>query len=326
MNIGAKITGIGSFAPEKTLTNEDLEKIVDTSDEWIQQRTGIRERRITTTEESTSYLAYNASMSAIKMAGIEPKDIDAIIVGTATPDYPFPSTACVLQDKLKNKKALAFDLNAGCTGFIYALSIADSFIKTGKCETVLVVGAEIISKILNWKDRTSCVLFGDGAGAVILQKDNFDSIKSIGLRSDGAYVDLLYMPAGGSKFPASPETVAKKMHTVHLKGKEVFKIAVNSLSSLAEELLEKSGTSIDTIDLFIPHQANKRIIDAVSQKLSVPDEKVFINIQKYGNTSSASIPIAFDEAYKEGLIKKGSKILMTAFGAGLTWGGAVVEL
>jgi 3-oxoacyl-[acyl-carrier-protein] synthase-3 len=215
MKIGAKITGIGSYAPLNILTNIDLEKRVDTSDEWIRKRTGIIERHIVSVDEASSDLAYNASMEAIKMAGINSEDIDAIIVGTATPDYPFPATACVLQEKLDNKKALAFDLNAGCTGFIYALSIADSFIKTEKCDTVLVIGAEIISKFLNWEDRTSCVLFGDGAGAIVLQRDKFDSIKSIGLNSDGSYAELLYMPAGGSKLPPSLYTVSENLHTVH---------------------------------------------------------------------------------------------------------------
>lgn len=325
-NIFSKIIGIGSFAPEEKLTNEDLEKIVNTSDEWIQKRTGIKERRRVSKDMATSDLAVEAAKSAINMANINVNEIDAVILGTAFPDYMFPSTACLVQKKLDIKNAFAYDLNAGCTGFIYGLMQADSFIKSGKIKTALVIGAEVITKFLNWQDRTSCVLFGDGAGAVILQANNKPGIIDIRLKSDGSFADLLYMPAGGSKLPASFDTVTNNLHTVHLKGKEVFKIAVNSLYDLASELLEKNNIKSSEIDFFIPHQANKRIINAVVEKLGLNNNKVFINIHKYGNTSAASIPIAIDEAYKNNILKQGHKILITAFGAGFTWGGAIIEL
>lgn len=325
-NIFSKIIGIGSFAPEEKLTNEDLEKIVNTSDEWIQKRTGIKERRRVSKDMATSDLAVEAAKSAINMANINVNEIDTVILGTAFPDYMFPSTACLVQKKLDIKNAFAYDLNAGCTGFIYGLMQADSFIKSGKIKTALVIGAEVITKFLNWQDRTSCVLFGDGAGAVILQANNKPGIIDIRLKSDGSFADLLYMPAGGSKLPASFDTVTNNLHTVHLKGKEVFKIAVNSLYDLASELLEKNNIKSSEIDFFIPHQANKRIINAVVEKLGLNNNKVFINIHKYGNTSAASIPIAIDEAYKNNILKQGHKILITAFGAGFTWGGAIIEL
>lgn len=324
--IFSKIIGIGSFAPENILTNRDLEKIVDTSDEWIRKRTGIVERRRIDKDKATSDLAVEAAKKAIEMAKIDLEEIEAIIVGTAFPDHMFPSTGCIIQKRLGIKKAFAYDLNAGCTGFIYGLMQADAFIKTGRIKTALVIGAEVITKFLNWNDRTSCVLFGDGAGAVVLQASDSPGILDIKIASDGAFADLLYMPAGGSKLPPSFDTVNNNLHTVHLKGKEVFKIAVNSLSGLAIELLNKSNISCEDIDMFIPHQANKRIIDAVADKLGLSKDKVFINIHKYGNTSAASIPIALDECMKENVLKQGDKILITAFGAGLTWGGAVIKL
>ena len=321
----SKITGIGKYTPEKILSNYDLEKFVDTSHEWIMQRTGICERKVVDSSFATSDIACRAALTAMERAEISPEDIDAIIVGTATPDHMFPSTACIVQEKIGASNAFAFDLNAGCTGFIYGLSVADSFIKSGKCRTCLIIGAEILSKFLNWSDRTSCVLFGDGAGAVILQKSKTPGIKNIILNSNGKYADLLYMPAGGSRQPASAETVEKNLHTVHMKGKEVFKIAVNNLSFIAEKLLEKDNLEASDLDLFVPHQANKRIIDAVANKLGLAKEQIFMNIHNYGNTSAASIPIALDEAYEKGEINKGENVLITAFGAGLTWGGALIE-
>ncbi len=323
--IYSKLTGIAKYTPEKVLTNFDIEKFVDTSNEWIIQRTGIKERKIAEQHDGTSDLAYKAAIEALERANVRAEDLDAIIVGTATPDYMFPSTACLVQKKLGNLKAFAFDLNAGCTGFIYGLSVADSFIKSGKCKTCLVIGAEILSKFLNWQDRTSCVLFGDGAGAVILEASSTPGIKNIILNSNGEYAELLYMPAGGSKQPASEETVANNLHTVHMKGKEVFKIAVNNLSFVAEKLLSDNNLEVSELDLFVPHQANKRIINAVSQKLGLTEEQIFMNIHNYGNTSAASIPIALAEAFENGEIKRGTNILITAFGAGLTWGGALIE-
>jgi len=324
--IFSKVIGIGSYAPEERLTNIDLEKFVNTSDDWIKKRTGIEERRRVTKDMATSDLALYASRKAIEMAGIDTQEIDAVILGTAFPDYMFPSTACIVQKRLGLKNAFAYDLNAGCTGFIYGLMQADVFIKSGKIKTALVIGAEVITKFLNWNDRTSCVLFGDGAGAVVLRADNAPGIVNIEIKSDGVFADLLYMPAGGSKLPASFDTVNNNLHTVHLKGKEVFKIAVNSLTNLAIELLKKSKMKCNEIDLFIPHQANKRIIDAVADKLGLNQEKVFINIHKYGNTSAASIPIALDESFRANMLKQGDKVLITAFGAGLTWGGAIIKL
>ncbi len=320
-----KIIGIGKYTPDKVLTNYDLEKFVDTSHDWIMQRTGIFERKVVDSSLATSDIASRAALTAMERAEISPEDIDAIIVGTATPDHMFPSTACIVQEKIGACNAFAFDLNAGCTGFIYGLSVADSFIKSGKCKTCLIIGAEILSKFLNWSDRTSCVLFGDGAGAVILHKSETPGIKNIILKSNGKYADLLYMPAGGSRQPASAETVEKNLHTVHMKGKEVFKIAVNNLSFIAEKLLEKDKLEASDLDLFVPHQANKRIIDAVANKLGLAQEQIFMNIHNYGNTSAASIPIALDEAYEKGEIEKGENVLITAFGAGLTWGGALIE-
>jgi 3-oxoacyl-[acyl-carrier-protein] synthase-3 len=324
-NVYSKITGIGKFAPDKVLTNFDLEKMVDTSNEWIVQRTGIKERKVADAESATSDLACRAALKAMERAGIEAENIDAVIVGTATPDYMFPSVACIVQEKIGASNAFAFDLNAGCTGFIYGLSVADSFIRSGKCKNCLVIGAELLSKFLNWKDRTSCVLFGDGAGAVILSKSDSPGIKDIILNSDGNYADLLYMPAGGSKLPANEKTVAENLHTVHMKGKEVFKIAVNNLSFIAEELLKNNNLNASELDLFVPHQANTRIINAVAQKLGLSEKQIFMNIHNYGNTSAASIPIAMDEAYESGEIKQGVNVLITAFGAGLTWGGALIE-
>jgi 3-oxoacyl-[acyl-carrier-protein] synthase-3 len=325
MEIYSKIKGVGSYTPEKIITNFDLEEIVDTTNEWIIQRTGIKKRRIADNNIATSDLAYKAALKAMEDASVNPEEIDAIIIGTATPDHMFPSTACLVQDKIKAKNAFAFDINAGCTGFIYGLYIADSFIKSGKCKTCLVIGAEIISKFLNWSDRTSCVLFGDGAGAVILKADKEPGIRRVLLGSDGSYSQLLYMPAGGSRMPATEETVENNLHTVHMKGREVFKIAVNKLSSLGEKILKKLNIDISMLDLFVPHQANKRIIESVANKLGLKENQIFVNIHNYGNTSAASIPIALDEAIKNGDITRGLKVLITAFGAGLTWGGALIE-
>ena len=325
MEIFSEIVSTGSYTPDKILTNFDLEEIIDTTNEWIVQRTGIKRRKIAEDSIATSDLAFQAGKKAIERANLNPADIDAILVGTATPDYLFPSTACIVQDKIGATNAFALDLNAGCTGFIYGLFLADSLIKSGKCNTCVVIGAEIISKFLNWSDRTSCVLFGDGAGAVVLKKSEKPGIKNIIIQSDGSFANLLYMPAGGSKMPASYDTVEKNLHTVHMKGKEIFKIAVNRLSQLGEKLLEDLKLKIAELDLFVPHQANKRIIEAVANKLGLKKEQIFMNIHNYGNTSAASIPIALDEAFESGEIKKGIKVLITAFGAGLTWGGALIE-
>ncbi|PMP78073.1 MAG: 3-oxoacyl-ACP synthase [Sulfurihydrogenibium sp.] len=309
--MGSKITGIGMFVPERVLTNQDLEKILDTSDEWITTRTGIKERHIADEWVKASDLALNASKEALDMAGIHPKDIDLVLVATSTPDMIFPSTACFLSDKLGCKNPMAFDFSAACSGFIYGLTIADSFIKSGKANNVLLVGSEVFSKIIDWSDRSTAVLFGDGAGAVVLSKSNDDSdILSTVMKSDGSHWQLLHCQVG---------------EKLRMQGRETFKLAIKSMEQVCNKALAKAGITKEDIKLIIPHQANVRIIDALAEKLEVDRDKVYINIQKYGNTSAASIPIAMYEAYKEGKINRGDYILLTAFGAGLTWGAIVLK-
>lgn len=320
------ITGIGSYVPGKVLTNYDLEKMVDTSDDWIIQRTGIRERRIIENGMTTSDLAAQASLKAIEDAGITPKDIDMIITSTITPDHIFPATSCYLQQKIGATRASAFDILAACAGFIYAISIGQSFVASGAMKTVLVVGAECLSKITDYTDRSTCVLFGDGAGAVILQRDvTKHEILSTSLAADGSEADVLIMPGGGAKNPASFESVQQRMHYIQFRGKEVFKLAINNITNQILETVERNGLKLSEIDLIIPHQSNLRIIEATMDKLGLPMEKAIVNIDKYGNTSSASIPIALDEARKEGRIHKGDIIMLVAFGSGLTWGSSVIR-
>ena len=322
----ARIIGTGSHVPEKVLTNKDLEAIVDTSDEWILTRTGIKERHIASNGEATSDFAYQAALNAMEMAGTSPEEIDMIIVGTITPDMNTPSVACLIQSKLKAKRAAAFDVSAGCTSFLYALSVADNFIKSGNAEKILIVGAETLSKITNYEDRGTCILFGDGAGAVVLSREKGDrGILSTHLFSDGSYGELLYMPGGGSARPASEETLEKREHYLRMDGNKVFKIAVKSLEEAALTALSHNDLTSESIDLLISHQANLRIIDAIGKRLNLPSEKIFINIDKYGNTSSASVPIAIDEANRQNRIKKNDLILLDAFGAGFTWGSAVLR-
>jgi len=322
----ARIIGTGSHVPEKVLTNKDLEAIVDTSDEWIITRTGIKERHIASNGEATSDFAYQASLNAMEMAGTSPEEIDMIIVGTITPDMNTPSVACLIQSKLEAKRAAAFDVSAGCTSFLYALSVADNFIKSGNAEKILIVGAETLSKITNYEDRGTCILFGDGAGAVVLSREKGDrGILSTHLFSDGSYGELLYMPGGGSARPASKETLEKREHYLRMDGNKVFKIAVKSLEEAALTALSHNDLTGESIDLLISHQANLRIIDAIGKRLDLPSEKIFINIDKYGNTSSASVPIAIDEANRQNRIKKNDLILLDAFGAGFTWGSAVLR-
>ncbi|PMP61870.1 MAG: 3-oxoacyl-ACP synthase [Sulfurihydrogenibium sp.] len=309
--MGSKITGIGMFVPERVLTNQDLEKILDTSDEWITTRTGIKERHIADEWVKASDLALNASKEALDMAGIHPKDIDLVLVATSTPDMIFPSTACFLSDKLGCKNPMAFDFSAACSGFIYGLTIADSFIKSGKTNNVLLVGSEVFSKIIDWSDRSTAVLFGDGAGAVVLSKSNDDSdILSTVMKSDGSHWQLLHCQVG---------------EKLRMQGRETFKLAIKSMEQVCNKALAKAGITKEDIKLIIPHQANVRIIDALAEKLEVDRDRVYVNIQKYGNTSAASIPIAMYEAYKEGKINRGDYILLTAFGAGLTWGAIVLK-
>lgn len=320
------IASIGAYTPEKRLTNSDLEKIVDTSDEWITTRTGIKERRIAPEGIASSDLAVEAAKKAIERAGIDPDSIQMVVASTATPDMLFPPTACFVQQKLGLKNVAAFDLEAGCTGFMYAISVASRFVETGDADTVLVVCAEVLSRILNWEDRNTCVLFGDGAGAVILRPASKDrGIVDFHLSADGNYTQALELPAGGSLNPATEETVQKKLHYVHMDGREVFRQAVTRMSESALKIIERSGISVSDIDHYIPHQANIRIIESVSKRLGIPTEKVITNLQYYGNTSSASIPIAINEAYEAGNIKDGDLMLLTAVGAGLTWGSMLLR-
>ena len=320
------ILGTGSELPSKVITNHDLEKMVETSDEWITVRTGIKERRILEEGKGNADMAFRAATRALKDASLNADDLDAIIMGTVTPDYPFPSSACVLEDMLGARGVFSFDVGAACSGFLNALSVADSFIRLGKIRTALVVGSDALSRLLNWQDRTTCILFGDGAGAVVLgASNNGNGILSTKLRTDGSYAKTLYVPAGGSLKPANCKTVERNEHTITMNGKEVFKIAVRSMEDISREALEEAGVGIDEVSLVIPHQANWRIIVALAERLGVSMDKVIVNLEKYGNTSAASIPVALDEAKRQGRIQKGNVVLLNAFGAGFAWGAAVVK-
>lgn len=321
-----RIKGIGSYLPEKVLTNADLEQMVETDNEWIITRTGIRERRIAAEGEATSDLAFNAAKSALNNAGIAPEELDLIIVATTTPDFPFPSTAAVLQGRLGAVKAAAFDLQAVCTGFVYALSTADQFIRSGMYKKVLVVGAEVLSRIVDWKDRTTCILFGDGAGAVVLEAEEGEhGILSTHLHADGNQYDLLYVPGGGSRIPVSHDLVDSRQQYVKMKGNEVFRVAVTALESTAMEALEYNGMTGEDVDLLVPHQANIRILNATAKKLGLSRDRVVITVDRHGNTSSASIPLALHEAVKNDRIKDGSIVLLDAFGGGFTWGSVLIR-
>lgn len=321
---GAAIMGVGACLPDKIITNHDLEKIVDTSDEWIRTRTGIRQRRKTDAETATSDLALIAAQRALADAGIDSDKVDLVIVATVTPDMLFPATASIVQDKLGASSAAAFDLLAGCSGFIYGLSVGTQFIACGEYEHVLVIGADTLTKITNWEDRSTCVLFGDGAGAVLLgPAQEGEGLLSFYLGSDGSGADVLLQPGGGSRLPDTVETVAQKMNTIHMSGQDVFKFAVKIIGEASLRVLEKCGLKKEDVDFFIPHQANLRIVDAALKRLELPRDKVIVNLDKYGNMSSASIPVALDEAVKTSRIASGDTVLMVAFGAGLTWGAAV---
>ncbi|MDR0890785.1 MAG: ketoacyl-ACP synthase III [Endomicrobium sp.] len=325
---GVQILGTGAYFPSKVLTNSDLEKIVNTSDEWITSRTGIETRRISDSDIPTSELAFRASIEALNTAKLTTKQLDLILVATITPDMLFPSTACLLQRRLGAKGIPSFDLAAACSGFIYGISIARSFIQSGLYKTILLVGAEELSKITDWTDRTTCVLFGDGAGAMVLTASSYkeNSILSTFLGADGDYSNLLYVPAGGTLHPTTNETVVKKMHTIKMEGKQVFKMAVLKMVYAAKKAIELSGLQIKDIKLFIPHQANIRIIKAVAEKLGISMQQVFINIYKTGNISSATTITALDEAIKTGKIKKGDIVELISFGSGFTWGATVIQL
>ncbi len=318
----SRIAGTGRFLPEKILTNADLEKMVDTTDEWIRTRTGIERRHIAGEKETTSDLCEHAAREAMQAAGVGPEDIDLIVVGTTTPDQIFPNIGCLLQARLGIHECPAFSLEAACTGFIYALGVADKFVKTGSSKCALVIGAETISRMVDWSDRQTCVLFGDGAGAVILQPAEEAGIMSTHLHADGKYKDLLYFPSGVSK---NFEAMAGGRDFIQMKGNEVFKVAVNTLGRIVEETLEASGLDKSDIDWLVPHQANTRIIQATARKLSMDMDRVIMTVQDHGNTSAASVPMALDVAVRDGRIKRGDILLLEAFGGGFTWGSALVR-
>lgn len=320
------IVGVGAYVPTRVLTNAELEKMVDTTDEWITSRTGIKERRIAAKDEFTSDLAAKAAQRAMKAAGVTGEQIDLIIVATITPDMVFPSTACLVQQKIGARRVAAFDLEAACSGFIYGLEIAQQFIMSRTYDTVLVIGAEKLSSIVNWEDRNTCVLFGDGAGAAVLQnRTTSHGLLTAVMGADGSKADLLHMPAGGSRCPATAESVDSRLHYLRMEGKETFKHAVQAMMSAAQEALRRCELDITQIKCIIPHQANRRIIDAVGERLGATPGQLFINLDRYGNTSAASVAIALDEAVNSGRIQRGDLILLVVFGAGLTWGAAVIE-
>jgi 3-oxoacyl-[acyl-carrier-protein] synthase-3 len=321
-----RIVGTGSAVPDRVLTNADLEKMVDTSDEWIVTRTGIRERRIAEPGMVATDLGLPAAQRALENAGLGPEDLDAIICATVTPDQVFPAMGCTLQARLGAKRAFAFDVSAACSGFLYSMGVAQALIASEQAETVLVVGAELLSRVTNWTDRTTCILLADGAGAAVFRPgDEKHRILSVRLGADGTYGSLIEMPAGGSRIPASEESVRNHLHTVHMKGNEVFKLGVRGMAEACIQVLDGEGYTPQDVNLLVPHQANLRIIEAMAKRLEVPMERVFTNIQKYGNTSAASVPLALDEARRAGRLTEGDLVLMVVFGGGLTWGAALVR-
>lgn len=319
------ILGVGEYLPAKVLTNRDLEKMVDTSDEWITTRTGIKERHLASKDEAASDLAINAARQALKNAGLKAQEIELIIVATITPDMQFPATACFVQAALGARQAVCFDLSAACAGFVYAISVAQQFIARGAYKNALLIGTEVLSSITDWKDRNTCVLFGDGAGAAVLGEVKSGGILSTYMGSDGTLAELLMLPAGGSRNPASPQTIEKRMHYLKMEGNEVFKNAVRIMQDAAQLAIDKARLKCKDVDLVIPHQANIRIILALAKRLGIAEEKVYLNIEKYGNMSSASTATALAEAVKEGRIEKGDIVLLVAFGAGLVWGACVIK-
>lgn len=323
----ARIVGTGAYVPSRVLTNADLERMVETSDEWIRTRTGIQERRMAAEDEASSDLAYHAAVRALEMAQMDPADLDMILVATITPDMVFPATACVVQDRLGAKRAGALDIEAACSGFVYGLAVADGLLRLGSLRTVLVIGAETLTRIVNWQDRNTCVLFGDGAGAVVLRADEGErGLLAHHLGSDGSKGPILMMPGGGSRHPSSVATLDAKMHAIQMAGgNEVFKLAVRAMEESSLEVLKRSGADIKDVSLVITHQANLRIINAVGQRLGIPEEKVYHNITRVGNTSAASIPLALDEVVRAGRVREGDLLLFAAFGGGLTWGASLVR-
>jgi len=324
---GVCIAGTGSYVPEKVLTNEELALRVDTSDEWILTRTGIKERRIARDDEFTSHMASEAARRALAQAGLAAEDIQLIIVATITPDTPTPATACHVQQQLGAKNAVAFDISAACSGFLYAMKISKRLISSGAFENALIIGAEKLSSVTNWNDRATCVLFGDGAGAAVLRlsKPGEGDIVATEMGTDGTLTHLLEIPGGGTACPINSHNVNDNLHTLSMLGKEVFKHAVNRMKQAAEKVIERAGWKSEDIACVIPHQANLRIIDAIADRLAVPNDRVFVNLHKYGNTSAAAVAIALDEAHREGAFKRGDKVVLVVFGAGLTWAAAAIE-
>ncbi len=319
----SKIIGTGSYLPEKVLSNADLEKIVDTTDEWIRERTGIRERRVAADDETTGDMAFMAARRAMEAAGVEPEDIDFIALGTTTPDLVFPSTAALLQQRLGLREVGAMDINAACSGFIYALSVADKFIRTGDARKALVIGSETLTRMVDWTDRATCVLFGDGAGAVVLDASDQPGILSTHIHANGEYADLLNTEVGISR--GFKDDAPRHGICIRMKGNEVFKVAVSTLGRIVDETLEANGMEKADLDWLIPHQANQRIIAATARKLGMPEERVILTVDRHGNTSAASVPLALDEAVRDGRIKRGDHVLLEAFGGGFTWGAALVR-
>ena len=319
------ISGLGCYAPQRVMTNHELAQLVDTSDEWIVERTGIRERRVAAADEALSDLSLPAARQALEEASADPASIDLIIVATVTPDVAFPSTGAILADQLGSHDAAAYDLSAGCTGFMYALAQAYGMLVGGLSRRALVVGGDVLSKIVNWHDRRTCVLFGDGAGAVVLERVDAGGFIGFELGAEGAGGIHLSLPAGGSRLPASAETVAAEQHFVHMNGPEVYKFATRVLVSSAEKLLAECGLTVEDVDVYVPHQANVRIIDHAVGKLGIPRDRVIVNVDRYGNTSSGSIPIALADAVADGRLRQGATVLMTGMGAGLTWGSSLIE-
>ena len=319
------ITGIGSYAPKRVMTNDELARMVDTSDEWIVERTGIRERRVAAPEEALSDLAMPAANDALEQSGLDPSELDLIVVATVTPDMPFPSTGALVADRLGAKDAAAYDLSAGCTGFVYALVQAHGMLAGGLVDKALVVGGDVLSRIVDWEDRSTCVLFGDGAGAVVLERVQEGGFLGFELGADGSGGPQLYMPAGGSREPASVESVTGRQHYAKMNGREVFKFATRVLVDSAAKVLDECDVPVEEVDVYVPHQANVRIIDHARRKLGIPEERTVVNVDRFGNTSSGSIPLALGDAEADGRLQPGELVLMTGMGAGLTWGSALIE-
>lgn len=322
----ALITGTGRSLPDRVMTNKDLEKIVDTSDEWIATRTGIRERRIATESETLSQFAIEAGRQAMEAAGVSPEEIDLVILATVTPDMPIPATACAIQHALGCRNAPAFDMSAGCSGYIYAQSVAKQFLLSGRCNHVLVIGAELLSKYLDWDDRSTCVIFADGAGATVMSRGNLPrGLLASKMHCDGSMVDFISMPGGGTLHPPNQKMIDDRLNFIKMKGNETFKMAVRSIEEVCREVLTQAELTTEDVDWFVPHQANTRIINAVGSRLGIDADRCYVNIDRYGNTSAASIPIALDEAVRDGKIEQGQIVLMAAFGAGLTWAASVAR-